>query len=188
MSRLTVFEETAPDAPVLDTTEFSEIAATLKGIGVVFERWNAGETFAPDASDEDVLAAYREDVKRICDEGGYQTVDILRVTEDTPNKPAIRAKFLDEHTHSEDEVRFFIDGAGVFYLRVKGRVHMVLCEQNDLISVPANTTHWFDAGPDPRLAAIRFFNNMEGWVPNYTGSAIAKSFPDYDYAVDIAAE
>ena len=188
MSRLTVFEDTAPETPVLDTSEFSEIKAALNDISVRFERWNAATDFPADASDEDVLAAYGADVKRICDEGGYQSVDILRVTEETPNKPAIRAKFLDEHTHSEDEVRFFIDGKGVFSLRVDGKVHMVLCEKDDLISVPANTTHWFDAGPDPRIAAIRFFNNMEGWVPNYTGSEISKSFPDYDYAVGVAAE
>ena len=188
MSRLTVFADTAPDTAMLDTTEFDEIVSALGDVGVRFERWNAGKSFAAGASDDEVLAAYGSDVKRICDEGGYQTVDILRVTEETPNKPAIRAKFLDEHTHSEDEVRFFIDGAGVFYLRMDGKVHMVLCEKNDLISVPANTTHWFDAGPDPRIAAIRFFNNMEGWVPNYTGSDISRTFPDFDYAVGVAAE
>ena len=108
--------------------------------------------------------------------GGYTTVDTSRVTEETPNKDAIRAKFLDEHTHSEDEVRFFIEGAGVFYLRVDGKVHMVLCEQNDLISVPANTTHWFDMGPAPRFVAIRLFNNPDGWVANFTGSDIAQRF------------
>ncbi|MAK61679.1 MAG: cupin [Ponticaulis sp.] len=187
MSRLTVFADTAPDTPLLDTQDYSEIAATLNDIGVRFERWEAREAFPSDASQEDVLAAYADEVKRICDEGGYATVDIIRVTEDTPNKPAIRAKFLDEHTHSEDEVRFFIEGAGVFYLRVEGKVHMVLCEQNDLISVPANTTHWFDMGPDARLAAIRFFNNEEGWVPNFTGSGIASKFPEFDYAVGAPA-
>lgn len=181
MSRLTVFEETAPQTAVLDTTEFETIASTLNDIGVRFERWEAREAFAANATQEDVLAAYRDEVERICAEGGYTTVDIIRVTEETPNKDAIRAKFLDEHTHSEDEVRFFIEGAGVFYLRVDGKVHMVLCEQNDLISVPANTTHWFDMGPDARLAAIRFFNNEEGWVPSFTESGIAKGFPTFEF-------
>ena len=188
MSRLTVFSDTAPDTPVMDTTSFDEIADTLKEIGVRFERWEAGKVFAADASDADVLDAYSADVKRICDEGGYQTVDIIRVTEETPNKDVIRAKFLDEHTHSEDEVRFFIKGAGVFYLRIGGKVYMTLCEKADLISVPANTTHWFDMGPDARLAAIRFFNNQEGWVPNFTESGISKNFPTFEYAAGIAAE
>lgn len=186
MSRLTVFADDAPETPVQDTTDFATISETLKGIGVQFERWEAREAFPADASQEDVLSAYADEVKRICDEGGYTTVDIIRVTEETPNKDVIRAKFLDEHTHSEDEVRFFIEGAGVFYLRVDGKVHMVLCEQNDLISVPANTTHWFDMGPDARLAAIRFFNNEAGWVPHFTGSGVASKFPDFDYAAGAA--
>ena len=38
----------------------------------------------------------------------------------------MRQKFLSEHTHDDDEVRFFVEGAGAFYLRnddtvLKGR-------------------------------------------------------------------
>lgn len=101
---------------------------------------------------------------------------MLHINETTENKPAIRAKFLNEHTHSEDEVRFFVDGAGIFYLRVDGKVYMTLCERGDLLSVPAGITHWFDMGPEPNITAIRFFDNMEGWVPHFTGDKSANNF------------
>jgi len=52
----------------------------------------------------------------------------------------------------------------------------VLCTKGDLISVPANTPHWFDMGPNPNFTAIRLFNNPEGWVANFTGSDIAQRF------------
>jgi 1,2-dihydroxy-3-keto-5-methylthiopentene dioxygenase len=87
---------------------------------------------------------------------------------------------LSEHIHTEDEVRFFVDGCGLFYLHIGDKVYSVLCEKGDFLSVPANTKHWFDLGGEPNLAAIRFFNNEAGWVAQYTGSEIAKQFPKLD--------
>ena len=46
----------------------------------------------------------------------------------------------------------------------------------DLISVPADTPHWFDMGVRPAFVAIRFFNNQEGWVAHYSGNPIAEQF------------
>jgi len=180
MSRLTIYPDNNPEKPDLDTTDAEAITRALNGINVRFERWEASRQFARDAGDAEVIEAYNDDIERIKQENGYQTVDILRVNDATPDKPAIRAKFLNEHTHSEDEVRFFVEGAGIFYLRVKGKVYMTLCERGDLISVPAGTTHWFDMGPTPDITAIRFFDNKEGWVPHFTGSKIADQFPKFD--------
>jgi 1,2-dihydroxy-3-keto-5-methylthiopentene dioxygenase len=182
MSRLTIYPDTNPAVPELDTTDAAIMADALKAIGVRFERWEAAKKFASDASDDVVLDAYAADIERIKQEGGYQTVDILRCNAATPDKPAIRAKFLNEHTHDEDEVRFFVEGAGVFYLRTGGKVYMTLCERGDLISVPAGITHWFDMGPEPDIAALRFFDNKEGWVPHFTGSDIAAQFPKFEPA------
>ena len=180
MSRLTIYPENNPSKPDLDTTDGAQITKALNAIGVRFERWEAAKQFAADEGDEAVIEAYGADIERIKQEGGYKTVDILRCNDATPNKPAIRAKFLNEHTHNEDEVRFFVEGAGIFYLRVDGKVHMALCERGDLISVPAGITHWFDMGPEPDIAVIRFFDNQEGWVPHFTGSKIADEFPKFE--------
>ncbi len=180
MSRLTIYPDDNPQKIELDTSSEKEIIAALKKIGVHFERWSAAKEFANDASDDVVLDAYAADIARIKKQGGYQTVDILRCNAATPDKPTIRAKFLNEHTHDEDEVRFFVEGAGIFYLREQGKVYMTLCERGDLISVPAGITHWFDMGPEPDIAAIRFFDNKEGWVPHFTGSDIAQKFPKFE--------
>ena len=67
----------------------------------------------------------------------------------------------------------------MFYLRAAGKVHMTLCERGDLISVPAGTRHWFDMGPTPHFTAIRLFTTPAGWVANFTGIPIARSFPSY---------
>ncbi len=180
MSHLTIYPDDNPRDAVFDTADIAIITQELRKIGVRFERWTASKVFSQDAADAVVLEAYDSDIARIKAEGGYQTVDILRCNAATPDKLAIRTKFLSEHTHSEDEVRFFVEGAGIFYLRVEGKVFMTLCERGDLIGVPAGVTHWFDMGPEPDITAIRFFDNMAGWVPHFTGSAIATLFPKFE--------
>ncbi|MGP6794355.1 hypothetical protein ACTZN4_13815, partial [Klebsiella pneumoniae] len=84
---------------------------------------------------------------------------------------------LNEHTHGEDEVRFFVEGAGLFCLHIGDEVFQVLCEKNDLISVPAHTPHWFDMGSEPNFTAIRIFDNPEGWIAQFTGDDIASAYP-----------
>jgi 1,2-dihydroxy-3-keto-5-methylthiopentene dioxygenase len=180
MSRLTVYAETTPDQTIIDTTDGETITRELNTVGVQFERWAADVELPRDADDAAVIAAYATDIERIKKSGGYTTVDVLRVTPDFPNKESIRDKFLNEHTHDEDEVRFFVEGSGMFYLHMMGRVYRVLCEQGDLISVPHGITHWFDMSAAPHITAIRFFENTEGWTPKFTGSDIAAQFPKYE--------
>ena len=48
------------------------------------------------------------------------------------------------------------------------------------MSVPANTTHWFDMGTSPHFKCIRFFTAPDGWVAQFSGSDIATRFPDFD--------
>jgi 1,2-dihydroxy-3-keto-5-methylthiopentene dioxygenase len=110
--------------------------------------------------------------------GGYETADVISINSSTENYAAIRAKFLAEHTHSEDEIRFFVDGQGLFWFHLENEdVFNLLCERGDLISVPAGTKHWFDAGEmDPFVKAIRIFIDMSGWVPEYTNSGKENEF------------
>ena len=179
-SRLVAYDENDGAAPLFQTADGAEIARRLGDVGVRFERWAAEAPLAPDAASEAVLAAYASSVKRVQNEGGYQTVDVIRLAKGTPDTGPMRAKFLSEHLHTEDEVRFFVAGSGAFYLHLGGKVYQVICVRGDLISVPANTLHWFDMGPDPEFTAIRFFNNTEGWVAQYSGDAIAGRFPKYE--------
>ena len=177
MSSLTVYHESAPEQPLKLLTHAEDIAATLAELGVRFERWQASAPIAPGASPDEVLAAYAPEIQRLKDEQGYVTVDVVSLNAEHPQKDELRAKFLDEHRHGEDEVRFFVAGRGLFTLHVEDHVYAVLCEKNDLISVPAGTRHWFDMGERPHFVAIRLFNNPEGWVAKFTGDEIARRFP-----------
>ena len=127
-----------------------------------------------------MIATYRPQIDRLMAERGYVTVDVISVSRDHPQKDELRAKFLDEHRHAEDEVRFFVAGRGLFTLHIEDMVYAVLCEKNDLISVPAGTRHWFDMGEQPSFVAIRLFNNPDGWTAQFTGERIADQFPRLD--------
>ena len=179
MSRLRIFANDAPETPLLVTEEGERIASELAAIGVTFERWQAAHPVEPGASQEAVLAAYRTDVDRLVAERGFTSVDVISIAPDHPDRDEIRRKFLDEHYHREDEVRFFVAGSGLFTLHVNGKVYEVECVKDDLIAVPDGTTHWFDMGAKPNFVAIRFFQQPDGWIGYFTGTDIAQRFPRY---------
>ncbi|NLA66651.1 MAG: acireductone dioxygenase [Gammaproteobacteria bacterium] len=182
MSRLRIFADDDPGTVLFETTDGAEMSAELGKIGVTFERWRASRPVAAGASQEDVLAAYRDDIDRIRAERGFTTVDVVSIAPDDPKREQMRRTFLDEHFHKEDEVRFFVAGSGLFTLHVDGRVYEVECVKDDLIAVPDGTTHWFDMGAEPEFVAIRFFQQPDGWVGHFTGTDIASRFPRYEKA------
>ncbi len=185
MSALSIYPADQPQAGIT-TREFADISSQLAEIGVQFERWQAAYEFGADADAQTVLDAYQDSVNHLKQSYGFQSVDVISLTADHPNKDQLRQKFLAEHTHDDFEVRFFVDGKGLFFLHVADKVYAVLCEQGDLISVPANTTHWFDMGAEPNFKCIRLFTTEDGWVANFTGSTIAASFPTLDaYLADL---
>jgi 1,2-dihydroxy-3-keto-5-methylthiopentene dioxygenase len=179
MSRLRIYNDTAPDAPLLDSQDGALIAAELQKIGVTFERWQASQPVAPGASQEEVFAAYRTDIDRLVAERGFKSVDVASIAPDNPNRAELRKKFLDEHFHKEDEVRFFVAGSGLFTLHVGDKVYEIECVKDDLIAVPDSVNHWFDMGDEPSFVAIRFFTEANGWVGHFTGTDIAQKFPRY---------
>lgn len=178
MSRLQVFAEDDGSAALLDTTDAAAITTALGEIGVTFERW----PLKPLDADSDILAVYVDEVARLTAQGGYRSIDVARIAPDHPDRDALRGKFLSEHTHGEDEVRFFVEGEGLFTLHHDARVFNMLCSAGDLISVPAGMRHWFDMGAAPRFTAIRLFVNSDGWIAAFTGSDIATRFPRLETA------
>jgi 1,2-dihydroxy-3-keto-5-methylthiopentene dioxygenase len=189
MTLLLQFSDASPREPVARTDVFPELVERLAKIGVRFERWEASVPLPDDATPDAILSAYAADIDRLKRERGYKTADVVRLkrsandTSDTDwaaKAKAARAKFLEEHTHSEDEVRFFVEGSGMFCLHIDGQVYQLVCERGDLLSVPAGTLHWFDMGTDPAFCAIRVFGSEAGWAAEFTGDKLASGFPSFD--------
>lgn len=175
MSYVAVYSVASPDTPNKVLTHFDDIAATLAEHGVRFERWQPSP-IEKGASDAELIAAYQAQIDTL----GYNRVEVLSVTGDHPQKAEVRAQFLDERRYSEDEVRFFMAGQGLFALHVGDYVYAVRCEKNDLLVIPAGMAHWFDMGENPHLVTLRMFNTAKGCVPELTGEDIARRFPGLD--------
>ncbi len=177
MSRLRIYNDSDGSRCLTSHHDHDAIAHQLHAVGVRFERWETAHPIAPGAEPEAVIAAYRNDIDRLMANEGYTTVDVISIHPQHPDRAALRRKFLEEHTHSEDEVRFFVAGAGQFTLHIDDKVYEILCEAGDLIGVPDGTRHWFDMSEAPSFVAIRLFTNPEGWVATFTGDDIAGRFP-----------
>lgn len=150
-----------------------EIAEFLKPFGIQYERWEVAGRLTPQSTNEDILRIYAPEIDRLKKHGGYVTADVINVNPDTPNLDAMLKKFSREHTHSEDEVRFIVEGRGIFHIHPEfGPVFGLELGQGDLINVPAGTKHWFELCSDRRIRAIRLFLDPSGWTPVYTESGI----------------
>ena len=167
----------------IQMTDPKQIRDFMNQRGIFFDQWHCPVEFDDTASTQEILEAYHADLNPFMKKGGYLTADVISINALTENYAAIRAKFLAEHTHSEDEIRFFVDGKGLFWFHLdEEEVFNLLCERGDLISVPAGTKHWFDAGEtNPFVKAIRIFIDMSGWVPNYTESGKETEFIDFNF-------
>jgi 1,2-dihydroxy-3-keto-5-methylthiopentene dioxygenase len=182
MTRLTVSSAADAKDVRLDTDDFGVIERELAAIGARIERWRATHPLPPNAAPDQILAAYAPEIERLKRERGYAAADVVSVKPGAPNWPALRQKFLVEHTHHDDEVRYFVEGGGAFYVHAGDRVLTIVGEAGDLLSVPKGTPHWFDGGETADFTCIRVFTDPEGWVAHYTGDEIWRTFPLYEKA------
>ena len=189
MTLLQVMADTDADKVRLRTDDARLIGDELATRGIVFDRRPSASDLDASGPPERVLADYADQVAAINSDDRYRHIDVaaLRPDHSDPDwhatASAARSKFLAEHRHAEDEVRFFVAGRACFYLHLEPEVFAVVCERGDLLTVPAGTRHWFDMGSDPEFAAIRFFEQQDGWIGDFTGDLIGERFPTLDQLV-----
>ena len=153
------------------------VTAFLAKHGIEYEQWSTERAVGPDEPADAVLSAYAREIDTLKARGGYRTADVIDVKPETPNLDVMLAKFSREHWHDEDEVRFIIEGRGLFHVHPPGGdVFAIEVEAGDLIRVPRGTHHWFDLCGDRRIRAIRLFQDQAGWTPHYTDTGIDKGF------------
>lgn len=149
------------------------ITAYLAERGIEYERMDPRSDAGPDASSEQILAAYKPTIDDLKRRGGYVTADVIDIKPETPNLDVMLKKFSSEHWHDEDEVRLIVEGRGLFHIHPNGQpVFALEVEAGDLIRVPRGTHHWFDLCGDKRIRAIRLFQDVSGWTPHYTESGV----------------
>ena len=181
MTTLTVYRSADGSIARQAITDVAAITRELQKIDILMERWPV-RALAKDADSKTVLDAYAPEIDKLNKQYNFVTVDAIRLLPTASNAKEMREKFLSEHTHDDDEVRFFVEGSGAFYIRKNGLVYQIVCTQGDLISVPRGVRHWFDTGSPPYFAVVRFFTNPKGWEAVFTGDDVATRVPLYEQA------
>ncbi len=151
------------------------IKSFLEPYGVKYERW--GTERLPEELKKDyeineenqkaIINAYKEELDKLKKEMGYITEDIVVLSEKTPNLEDLLEKFKKEHHHIDDEVRFVVDGSGIFPIKIEGEIVDVYVEEGDLIVVPAGARHWFELDEQRKIKCIRVFKTPAGWEAIY---------------------
>jgi 1,2-dihydroxy-3-keto-5-methylthiopentene dioxygenase len=158
-------------------TDPNEITAYLSSRNIEYEKMKPLDGVPSNAPADQILAAYADKINELKARGGYVTADVIDVKPDTPNLDAMLARFSSEHWHDEDEIRFIVEGHGLFHIHPPGQpVFAIEVEAGDMIRVPRGTHHWFDLCGDRRIRAIRLFQDMSGWTPHYTESGVDRQF------------
>jgi 1,2-dihydroxy-3-keto-5-methylthiopentene dioxygenase len=158
-------------------TDSSEMVSFLASQDIEYERAEPRSPVEDGAPAAEILAAYASKIQELNARGGYVTADVIDVCPTTPGLDAMLARFNSEHWHDEDEVRFIVEGRGLFHIHPPGgTVFAIEVEAGDLIRVPRGTHHWFDLCGDRRIRAIRLFQDPSGWTPHYTQTGVDKDF------------
>jgi 1,2-dihydroxy-3-keto-5-methylthiopentene dioxygenase len=149
------------------------IASLLQEHGVIYEQWDISRLASQprregESDQEHILRVFAPEVQAVSEARGYRSADVISLRPDTPNLDALLQKFDREHIHTEDEVRFVVNGRGIFTIRgADERLYDVEVLPGDLLVVPESTKHWFALCEDRQIQCIRLFTDTAGWVAHY---------------------
>ncbi|MBD0336465.1 MAG: cupin domain-containing protein [Cyanobacteria bacterium Co-bin13] len=161
-------------------TDLSAIAQTLAPLHIQLNHWPLGDDpelaqllaqeSLTDDEKETVLVKLDHYFQQLRETEGYQNRDLIVLNPQTPNLETLLTKFDKIHTHADGEVRYIVDGEGVFgfVLPDESQVELTI-EPGEYINVPNGTEHWFVLTERRRIKAVRYFAGTDGWVPEYTG-------------------
>lgn len=185
MVHLAQYSRFNTSAPLSASDDFSEQGAALAEQGIHFSKREV-LTMLPNLSPskDQILKLYESLVTEIKRNYNYLYADLARITEKDAHGVVMRSQYISEHTHSEDEARFFIEGKVLVYIHVNEQIHIVKCGPGDLIIIPKRVKHWMDIGPSPNFTAIRWYSTSQGLATEFTGSCVAESIPRWETIIN----
>jgi 1,2-dihydroxy-3-keto-5-methylthiopentene dioxygenase len=162
------------------------VRAFLEQQDVLYEHWNPGKLaenlqqkfVLSDEEKAQILSTFDEEIRDLAARRGYQTWDIIALSDATPNLDELLKKFENVHTHTEDEVRAITAGRGIFIIKGTDDVGYfdVELEAGDVISVPEYKPHFFTLMENRQIVAVRLFIETEGWIAHpYSDESFASN-------------
>lgn len=164
-------------------SDLKDISRELAPLNVELKDWSVGEDsqlrslLARESLNEEekeqVLQGLDTYFQQLQQTQGYQSRDLIVLHSQIPQLDTLLSKFDRCHTHADAEIRYIIDGEGIFgFVRPNGSQVELTIQPEEYINVPAGTEHWFRLTNSKRIKAIRYFTTTEGWTPEYTNTEI----------------
>tara|TARA_R110001592_G_scaffold6853_4_gene37830 strand:- start:1512 stop:2087 length:576 start_codon:yes stop_codon:yes gene_type:complete len=181
VSKLAFYTQFNLQKPYKVSGDLNEFSEDLSEVGVCIERWSV-LSHLPSAPilDDDVYNYYKEEINRVKVKYGYSQVDFATMRPNDAFSISVRGRYLSEHTHEEDEVRFFLSGKVLIYLNINHKIHILECTKGDFVIIPAGVKHWMDIGPKPDFSVIRWFNSKKAFINHFTEGFVAEATPRWE--------
>ncbi len=181
MSKLAFYTQFNLHKPYKVSEDLNEFSEDLAEVGVCVERWPT-LSHLPSAPilEDDIYKIYGKEIERVKNQYGYSQVDLATMKPNDAFSISVRGRYLSEHTHEEDEVRFFLAGKVLIYLNINHKIHILECTKGDFVIIPAGVKHWMDIGPKPDFSVIRWFNSKKAFTNNFTASFAAEATPRWE--------
>lgn len=187
VSKLAFYTQFNLQKPYKVSEDISDFSEDLLEVGVRIEQWNtiSHHPSAP-LREEDIFKIYSNEIARIKGEYGYHQADYSTMKPDDAFAISVRGRYLSEHIHEEDEVRFFLSGRVLIYLHINQKIHILECCKGDFVLIPVGVKHWMDIGPSPDFSVIRWFNTKKAFINQFTQGLVAEATPRWEtiYAQD----
>uniref|UniRef100_A0A0D9VPV2 Acireductone dioxygenase n=1 Tax=Leersia perrieri TaxID=77586 RepID=A0A0D9VPV2_9ORYZ len=108
-----------------------------------------------------------ENLKKIREARGYSYMDICDVCpEKLPNYEVKIKNFFEEHLHTDEEIRYCLEGSGYFDVRDQNDQWIrVAVKKGGMIVLPAGMYHRFTLDSDNYIKAMRLFVGEPVWTP-----------------------
>ncbi|EFN58452.1 hypothetical protein CHLNCDRAFT_48525 [Chlorella variabilis] len=99
---------------------------------------------------------------------GYSYEDCVTITpEALPGYEDKIRSFYQEHLHTDEEIRYILDGSGYFDVRdLEDRWVRIWCRKGALLVIPEGIYHRFTLDTSNHVKALRLFVGVPVWTPH----------------------
>jgi len=123
-----------------------------------------------DSDRDEILSELDDWFFEIKEKYGFHSRDLVVLHPSLRGLSKISDAFREFHFHTDNEVRYILDGSGVFGIHVGEKRFRVFVSSGDFILVPKKVAHYFTLDENRRIKAVRYFQETAGWAAHFIGN------------------